>query len=608
MSSQLTGARAGASGMMSPMLEAAISWASRGVSVFPCRQKKPLTSRGFKDATLDAATILHAWSEYPDAQIGIPTGEVNHLVAMDVDSTAAAKAVREMKLPATFTVQTQPGHFHLWFRQPDGVKTRNSVEKLGAKLDVRGDGGYVIAPPSIHHETGEPYRVVKDLPWAEAPAFLLQSSNGNGNGHAPELDVIPEGKRHQTLIALAGSLRARGFSRETVLAHLRITNQRCVPPKTDSELEAIANYIGTKPAGPSSAIRLEATASVELQYYHQVQREQLKWLWPGRVPAGKLTLFVGDPGTGKSLATIDLASRLSRGLPFPDGAPGQRGDVLLLTAEDSANDVVGPRLDAADADSSHIARVNAVKVTLHDGASGESMFSLERDLLKLEETLKGHGGFKLIIIDPLTAYLGTKINSWRDTDVRALLTPVTDFAARTGIAIIGIMHMRKSETDAMLRVSGSIAFVAAARAVWGFGVDPDDDAQNVMVGVKCNLAALRSALAYKITSKKDGAPYLVWQKEPRTVDAEDVLGGSKKERRAGGEKAQEAAEWLRQRLGTGPRPQEELEIEACCDAGIKVGTLRRAKNLLKVKSIKTSLAGPWYWELPKDAQAEDAQP
>jgi len=329
------------------MLDAATAYALRGLSVFPCERKVSLTGKGgFKNATLDAATIIEWWTNNPLAQIGLPTGEVNHLVVLDVDSREAADAVARMQLPPTLTVQTRPGRWQLWFKQPEGTKTQNSVEKLGTKLDVRGDGGYVIAPPSIHHETGEPYRVVRDLAWAQAPAFLLQNPNGNAHS-AAGLDVIPEGQRHRTLLALAGSLRARGFSCSMVLSQLRITNQQCVPPKSESELEAIADYVNRKPAKSSGSQTIETSAEVELQYYHSIEREKMKWLWPGRVPAGKLTLFVGDPGTGKSLATVDVAARVSKGMPFPNGSAGERGDVLILTAEDDANDTVGPRLDAA---------------------------------------------------------------------------------------------------------------------------------------------------------------------------------------------------------------------------------------------------------------------
>jgi hypothetical protein len=201
--------------------------------------------------------------------------------------------------------------------------------------------------------------------------------------------------------------------------------------------------------------------------------------------------------------------------------------------------------------------------------------------------------------------MGTKINSWRDAEVRALLTLLTDFAMRTGIAVIAILHLRKSEADAMLRVSGSIAFVAAARTVWGFGEDPGDAGQHVMVPVKNNLAALGNALAYQIRANGDGIPYIAWQEGLRDVDAEEVLGSSKKENRARSEKRDEASEWLRAQLSSGPVPQEQISDEAQ-KKGISWATLRRAKSQLRVKSHKTGLVGNWYWELPEAAH-EGAQ-
>ena len=588
---------------MSAMLEAAMKYALNGLAVFPCEKKIPLTGAGgFKNATLDAAKIIEWWSKKPDAQVGLPCGELNHLFVLDVDGPDGERAAEKLNLPDTFTVATRPSRFQYWFRQPDGARSKCTASVLGPQVDTRGDGGYVIAPPSVHHETGKPYRVVKDLPWTPAPASLLFEPRTISPVQVANADAIPKGRRHQTLLSHAGGMRARGLSADTICALLQITNQQlCIPPLEEEDVRRIANDIGRKPAGFPGNRKAETSAEVELQYFHKVERERIKWLWPGRIPAGKLTPFVGDPGTGKSLVTIDIAARLSTSRAFPDGHTCERSKVLILTAEDDARDTVAPRLDAAGADSSQIARINAVRVTLSDGTPSESMFSLERDLAKLEESLAKDSGFRLIIIDPLTAYLGSKLNSWRDSDVRATLTPVTEFANRTGIAVGGIMHMRKSETDAMLRVSGSIAFVAAARAVWGFGVDPDDETQRVMVGVKCNLATLGNALAYKIVSNEHGAPYIAWQKEPRALDAEDVLGSSKKEKRERAEKVAEAEDWLREVLASGAKPQEQIEKKAK-SAKISYRTLTRAKAILKVKSVKAGMGGKWYWELPEKWQ------
>jgi hypothetical protein len=582
------------------MLEAAISYASRNLCVFPCEKKIPLTGTGgFKNATCDLKLLLEWWTKNPQAQIGVPTGSINRLLVLDVDGPEGEAALQKLNLPETFTVETRPGRKQFWFAQPEGVTTRNSAGLLAPQIDTRGDGGYVIAPPSIHHQTGKPYRVVKNLPWATAPAALIEPRSVLP-AKPTSGDLIVQGKRHQTLLSIAGALRARGLSQPLILHQLEIVNQRqCDPPLDGADLERIAAFVGSKPPGFSGSRATETSSEVKLQYYSAVQRERIKWLWPGRIPTGKLTLFVGDPGTGKSLVTVDLAARVSTGRAFPDGCSCEVGGVLILTAEDDAKDTVGPRLDAAGADTSRIARISAVKVTLSDGAPAESTFSLERDLLKLEEALTKDAKFKLIIVDPLTAYLGTKINSWRDTDVRGLLTPLTEFATRTGIAVGGIMHLRKSETDAMLRVSGSVAFVAAARTVWGFGIDPADKTQRAMVAVKNNLASLANALVYKIAVNDEGVPFISWQKEPRTLDAEDVLGGNKKEKRA----IADAAEWLRQQLAGGPQPQQRLQADAKRER-ISFGTLRRAKDHLGIRSHKAGLAGFWYWELPEHAHKE----
>ena len=232
------------------MLDAAIKYALDGLAVFPCERKVPLTGPGgFKNASLDAARIAKWWGEKPDAQIGLPTGETNHLFVLDVDGTEGERAAEKLNLPATFTVSTRPGRFQYWFRQPDGARSKCTASVLGSQLDTRGDGGYVIAPPSIHHETGKPYRVVKDIPWATAPTELLEPRKAAAID-APGADTIPQGRRHQTILSIAGALRARRLSPEMVLAQLRIANEKqCHPPLEDRELQKLAQYVGSKPRG-----------------------------------------------------------------------------------------------------------------------------------------------------------------------------------------------------------------------------------------------------------------------------------------------------------------------------------------------------------------------
>jgi hypothetical protein len=147
---------------LSPLGKKAMEYANAGGAVFPCepKGKKPLTPHGLKDATTNAEQIRRWWTETTDANIGIPTGSQNGLIVFDVDGPEgeASLAALESKygpLPKTLASKTARGR-HLYFRHPGGSEIKNSAGKLGAKLDVRGDGGYVISPPSVH-ETGAVY-------------------------------------------------------------------------------------------------------------------------------------------------------------------------------------------------------------------------------------------------------------------------------------------------------------------------------------------------------------------------------------------------------------------------------------------------------------------
>lgn len=134
------------------MLRAALAYAKRGIPVFPCRTggKEPLTPRGFKDATTDPRKVHAYWRRWPGANIGVPTGSRSGLLVLDEDRAGAIGELEEEQepLPATTRARTGGGGLHLWFRLPAGVEIRNSAGRLAEGMDVRGEGGYVVAPPS----------------------------------------------------------------------------------------------------------------------------------------------------------------------------------------------------------------------------------------------------------------------------------------------------------------------------------------------------------------------------------------------------------------------------------------------------------------------------
>jgi putative DNA primase/helicase len=578
------------------MLQAAGTYALEGLSIFPCEKKIPLTGPGgFKNATCNAIQIAKWWTEHPDAQIGLATGEINHLFVIDVDGPEGALAVEKLNLPDTFTVATRPGRFQYWFRHPDRARSKCTAGVLGPQLDTRGDGGYVVAPPSIHHVTGQPYQIVKNLPWAPAPIELLEPRKSSASQRsATDSDAIPKGRRHQTMLSIAGALRARRLSPEMVLAQLRTVNERqCDPPLEDSELQKLADYVGGKPAGFPSQRPQETSAEVELESFSQVHPEKVRWLWDPRIPLGKLTIFAGDPGKGKSLVTLYVAARLSRGGTFPDGAHCGVGDSIFLSAEDDAADTIRPRLDAAGADVSRIHRVKAVKVTLSDGGAGESVFSLERDLEKLDDAIGKIPSTQLLVIDPVSAYMG-KIDTHRDAEIRRVLAPLAELASRRGVAVVGIMHLKKGDTSALLRVSGSIGFVAAARVVWGFGEDPDAPEIRVMVAVKNNLAPLGNGLAYRIEATGE-VPRIAWQQGIVTLDANAVLSVERGEHSERGGRLTGAEKWIVDQLERGEEVPVAQIIKEAKKTGFSWRTIERAKKQCAVRSVKRN--GVWCWVL-----------
>lgn len=316
----------------------------------------------------------------------------------------------------------------------------------------------------------------------------------------------------------------------------------------------------------------------------RVTARPVTWLWPGRIPRGKLTVLDGDPGLGKSTITLDLAARVSRGLPMPDGAPGCPGGVVLAGAEDDLADTIRPRLDAAGGDCERIAalpveRWNDVTdtVTLHKAIEQVSAV--------------------LVVIDPLMAYMPSQANSWRDQDVRRVLSPLAALAAKTGAAIVLVRHLNKMAGGTPLyRGGGFIGIIGAARAGLLVARDPDDGERRVLAVTKSNLAREAPSVGYR-TIERGGAVCIEWLGES-AHQAAALLGqpASAEERTA----VTEASDWLRARLESCAVAARDIRREAR-DAGIPERTLERAKAALAIRSGKCGFGDGWRWELPPKA-------
>ena len=197
----------------------------------------------------------------------------------------------------------------------------------------------------------------------------------------------------------------------------------------------------------------------------------LNWLWTNRFALGKLGLIAGLPDRGKGLITADMTARVTTGALWPCGeGRALKGRVLILSAEDDIEDTIIPRLVAAGADLDQVEIVRMVRQ-----GEGKRMFSLVSDLELLRRKVDELGNVVMIIIDPMSAYLGVgKIDSYRTTDVRGVLAPLTEFAATKQAFVLGVLHFNKKTdvNNAMLRISDSLAFAATARTATSSSMTP----------------------------------------------------------------------------------------------------------------------------------------
>lgn len=230
-----------------------------------------------------------------------------------------------------------------------------------------------------------------------------------------------------------------------------------------------------------------------------VEAERLTWLWPNRLPAGKLITLDGDPSLGKSTLAVTFASHISTGTPWPDGAPCEVGTVVMMSAEDGMADTIRPRLDAAGGDPARVHMLTAITVTDDEGETTTRPPTLG-DIGAIRGVVERTGA-RLLVVDVLMAYMPGKVDSHRDQDVRTVLHRLSEIANETGCAVLLLRHLNKSAGgSAMYRGGGSIGIVGAARAGYLVAPDPDNDGAVVLACVKSNLAREPESLSYRLES------------------------------------------------------------------------------------------------------------
>ena len=240
---------------MSKLSDSALWYARRGWAVFPCVPggKTPLTAHGFGDATTNEGVVKLWWTQTPRANIGIACG-ASGLAVIDVDVKDGAPGMESWRdlleehgqaLGETVVNETPSGGLHMLYRQ-NGTPIRNSAGKLAAGIDVRGEGGYIVVPPSIT-DVGDYHWALSYGPQDREPAMFPTALLPRLISSAPATPVskagIAQGGRNETLASLAGTMRRRGMSGEAILAALLAENQRCSPPLPEDEVRKVAASI-----------------------------------------------------------------------------------------------------------------------------------------------------------------------------------------------------------------------------------------------------------------------------------------------------------------------------------------------------------------------------
>jgi len=311
------------------------------------------------------------------------------------------------------------------------------------------------------------------------------------------------------------------------------------------------------------------------------------------LPFGKLAILDGDPGLGKSLVTLDLCARVTTGRPFPDGTscPGP-ANVIVLNAEDGSADTIVPRLQALGAD------LDRIFVRHCDDEPGALPLRLPSQIAALDHILATTHA-KLVVIDPIVAFLDPAIQIANDLSVRQALELLARLAEKHQCVILLVRHLNKTgDHRSLYRGGGSIGFLAAVRTAWLISQDPERPHHRVFAQIKNNLAPSQPSLAYEIIAHDGQPPVVSWLGGTRPFTADQLLA------RAGqgpvfASPHHRACDFLTALLEEGPCPARDVWA-AAQQAQFSESTLKRAKKDLNIRSaqVRVNRAPLHYWLLP----------
>ncbi len=498
----------------SPALDWALWYAANGWQVFPCHTptgpmacscrkttcdrigKHPRIQHGLNAASQDPAIVAQWWRQWPDANIALRTGAVSGLAVLDEDTykggdySRIALETSYAPLPDTVQQCTGGGGMQYLFLHP-GSQVKNGVQTLGVGLDIRGDGGYVIAPPSLH-VSGKRYiweitHGPDDVLLAPFPPWLLALINAQHSAKQTLTNagaIIPNGERNDTLFRLGCSMRARGFTEAAILGALSAINAtQCETPLDDDEVRTLAHSCGSYlPPGqlharshaipnmtPPTASTLPQASTgaptpavvlppfpppiphgplliTDLADMFERTYPKQQWLIQDLIPEG-LTFFVGSPKSSKTYLAYSLALSLAYDA-LQGGSWLNTYDVLL------PGPVVYITLEDDEADSrNRIAELMPNLMTIERDRflfiHGFDLPQFHEGLVdKLHEEVMERYRPALLVLDPISyLYAPTKKGGDQFAEVKDMLLPLRGLGKVYHCAVLGVDHRRKKSVD-----------------------------------------------------------------------------------------------------------------------------------------------------------------
>ncbi|MBN1763868.1 MAG: AAA family ATPase [Sedimentisphaerales bacterium] len=393
-----------------------------------------------------------------------------------------------------------------------------------------------------------------------------------------------------------GRHHAQELSRQlsTFARKLRIINLNRIPEGGDV-CDWIMNF---KHGGAKETLLKKAKISLEdapaletpinLINLDNVSSEPLQWLWPQRFPTGKISLIVGDTGLGKSFLTLNLAAHVSTGKKFPDEPDEQEqrepANVILLTNEDETHDTIRPRLDAMHANCLRITLIQSVKKS-----DNHRLFNFAKDMNILQNVVQNTQDVKLVIIDPLDAYLSPHMINHPQSLLDKFITPLKLLAATYQLAVICTTHYRCDHSHTLYR---------AIRNTWLLTKDHQTPQRRLLLPLKSNFSPQNNnALAFQINNN-----IIQWDPDQLNIIASDFIQNQQNKRHS--TRTNEIKNWLLEILSDGPQWSKDIKIMAR-EEGFAWSTLNIARRAAGIISERYEYQGETFWRTP---QQEDQKP